>query len=137
MAVQQNKAVLPQTPFSRTAVAVSAETSFHSPTNTVDLLLAADNVNGARITKLYAIARAAVGAALNCQLYKRSGATYTLINSALMASHTPSATVANGKVDFGYSIDEPLELFAGEGLAVAIGSGIANGIAFVTNGGLY
>jgi hypothetical protein len=137
MSVTQNKAILPQMPFSRTAVAVSAETSFHNPTNMVDLLLGTDNLNGARITKLYAIPRAAVGTANNCQLYKRSDSTYILINSALGSVHTPSASVANAKADFGYSIDNPLELEAGEGLAVAIGQGITNGVAFFCNGGLY
>ena len=137
MSTTPDTVVLPQTPFSRTAVAVSAEVAFHNPTNMVDLLLAGDNPNGARITKLYAIPRAAVGADLNCQLYKRAGATYILINSVKMPAHTPSATVANAKADFGYSIDSPLELVAGEGLAVAIGAGIANGVAFFCNGGLY
>lgn len=137
MAVTANSFVSPQTPFSRIAVATAAETSFHSPTNTVDLLLAADNTNGARITKLYAIARATNSGSNNCQIYRRSGSTYTLIDSQLLATVTPSATVANGKIDFGYSDDNPLLLLAGEGLAVAIGTGIANGVAFVAQGGLY
>lgn len=137
MSVTQNKAVLPQTPFSRTAVATTAETAFHSPTNTVDLLLAADNVNGARITKLYAIPRASVGTACNVQLYKRVGSTYTLIDSKLMATVTPSGSVANDKTDFGLSLLAPMELEAGVGLAVAIGQSIANGVVVRCEGGLY
>lgn len=137
MALTTDTVVLPQTPFSRTAVAVTAEVAFSAPTAVVDLLLAADNVNGARITKLYAIPRATIATANNVQLYKRSGATYTLIDSALMAVVTPGASVANAKTDFGYSIDEPLELEAGIGLAVAIGLSVANGIAVRAHGGLY
>lgn len=137
MAVTQNKAVLPQTPFSRTAVATTAETAFHAPTNVVDLLLAADNVNGARINRLYAIPRAAVGTACNAQLYKRVGSTYTLIDSKLMAVITPGAAVASDKTDFGYSLLLPMELEAGIGLAVAIGQSIANGVVFRADGGLY
>lgn len=137
MPVTQNKAVLPQTPFSRTAVATTAETTFHNPTNTVDLLLGSDNASGARITKLYAIPRAAVGTACNVQLYKRSGSTYTLIDSKLMATVTPSASVANDKTDFGLSLLAPMELEAGVGLAIAIGQSIANGVVVRCEGGFY
>jgi hypothetical protein len=137
MTVTTNKAVLPQTPLSRTAVATAAETTFSAPTGAVDLLLAADNTNGARITHLHAISRGAVAAANNCQLYKRSGSVYTLINSVLMASHTPSASVANVIADFGYTKEAPLELLAGEGLAVATGAAVTGGLAFFANGGLY
>lgn len=137
MAVTQNKAILPQTPFSRTAVLTTAETTFNSPTNTVDLLLAADNVNGARVTKLYGIPRAAIASANNLQLYKRSGSTYTLIDSALMATVTPGAAVANPKTDFGLSLTLPMELESGVGLAVAMGQSIANGVVIRCEGGLY
>lgn len=137
MAVTQNKAILPQTPFSRTAVVTAAETAFHNPTNTVDLLLGADNTNGARVTKIYAIPRATIDAAANVQLYKRSGSTYTLIDSVLMATVTPAANVANSKTDFGLSLLSPMELEAGVGLAVATGQAVANGIVVRCEGGLY
>ena len=137
MALNQNNATLLKTPFSRTAVCTTAETAFHSPTNTVDLLLAADNTDGARITKLYAIPRAAVGTATNCQVYKRVGSTYTLIDSVLMATVSPAGNVANTKSDFGLSLAAPMELLAGEGLAVAIGQSIANGVVFRCEGGFY
>lgn len=137
MAITQNKAVLPQTPFSRTAVMTAAETAFHNPTATVDLLLASDNVSGARITKLYAIPRAAVASANNIQLYKKVGGTLTLIDSVLMATSTPSATVANAKADFGLSLGAPMELEAGVGLAVANGQAIANGVVARCEGGFY
>src|SRR4051812_41028884 len=128
MAVNQDHATLPKTPFSRTCILTTAEVGFNAPTQVVDLLLAADNTDGARITKLYAIARAAIATLNNVQLYKRSGSTYTLIDSQLMSVHTPGASVANAKVDFGYSVSSPLELEGGIGLAMAIGLTIANGI---------
>ena len=137
MAVTANCIVTPQTPLSRNAVATAAETAFHNPTNVVELLAAADNVNGARITKAYAMPRAATGAVINCQLYEKDGSTYTLIDSVLTANVTPSATVANPKYDYGFSDSSPMVLKAGKGLAVAIGSAVANGINFHVEGGLY
>lgn len=137
MAVTANNFISPQTPFSRTAVATTAETAFQAPTNVIDLLTAADNVNGAWVTLLYALPRAANAGNNNCQLYTRSGSTYTLIDSALLAAVTPSATVANAKATFNYSPEAPLYLTANVGLAVAIGATIANGVVFVAEGGLY
>ncbi len=137
MAVTTNTAVLPQTPVSRAAVATVAETSFHAPTNVVDLLTAADNVNGARITRLCALARAAISTANNVQIYERNGSTYTLIDSALLSVHTPGASVASAKADFGYNEDNPLYVRAGCGLAVAIGLAVANGVVVKAEGGLY
>ena len=137
MSITANSIVTPQTPFSRTAVATTAEVAFNGPTAVVDLLLAADNVNGARLTKLVAIPRAAIGTANNLQLYERNGATYTLVDSALMATVTPGASVANAKTDFGYTDDSPLLVRPGYGLAVAIGLSVANGITFKAEGGLF
>lgn len=137
MAQNQDSVTLPKTQFARTAVATAAETTFHNPTNVVDLLLASDNTDGARITRLYAIPRAATGAIINCQLYKKVGSTYTLIDSAVTTSFTPGANVANLKTDFGISASNPLELEEDAGLAVAIGAGVANGIVFRCEGGFY
>lgn len=137
MPVTPNSVITPQTPFSRTAVLTTAETAFHNPTNVVDLLTAADNVNGARITKLHAIPRANVGTANNIQLYERNGSTYTLIDSALMATGSPSATVANPKTDFGFTELAPFFVRAGYGLAVAMGQVVANGVVVKAEGGLY
>lgn len=132
-----NSIITPQTPFSRTAIATAAEVAFNAPTSVVDLLLAADNVSGARLTKLVGIPRATIGTAINLQLYERNGASYTLIDSVLMGTVTPSASVANPKTDFGYTDDSPLFVRAGYGLAVAIGLAITNGITFKAEGGLY
>lgn len=137
MALTPNTAVLPQTPMSRTAIATVAETAFNAPTNVVDLLLASDNVNGARISRLFAIPRAAIATANNVQLYERNGSTYTLIDSQLMATVTPGASAASPKTDFGYSEDFPLYVRAGYGLAVAIGVAVTGGVAVKAEGGLY
>ncbi len=137
MAVTPSSIVTPQIPFSRTAVMTQAEVGFNAPANVVDLLLGADNVNGARITKLIAIPRATIATANNIQLCERTGSTYALIDSALMATVTPGASVANAKTDFGYSDTAPLLVRAGYGLAVASGLAIANGIAAKLEGGLY
>jgi hypothetical protein len=137
MALNQDRITLPKTPFSRTAVLTAAETSFHNPTNVVDLMVAADNTDGARITKLYAIPRATIATANHIQLYKRSGSTYTLIDSVLMATVTPGAAVASTKTDFGLSLSAPMELEAGVGLAVAMGQAVANGVVVRCEGGFY
>lgn len=137
MALKTNEAALTTALLTRTAVATTAETSFHSPTNVVTLLNESDNTVGARITSLYAIARAAISTACNCQVYKKVGSTYTLIDSMLMAVHTPAAAVRSEKVTFTPTLTEPWELQAGEGLAVAIGQNVTNGVTFRAQGGFY
>lgn len=132
-----NSIVTPQTPKAWKAVCTTAETSFHSPTNVQTLVDETVDTGAHRITGLYAVARAAVGTACNCQLYWKVGSTYTLIDSVQMATGTPSASVANQKADFGLSEDSPLILPAGVGLAVAIGQSIANGVSFKAQGGGY
>lgn len=138
MAVAPNSIVTPQGAISKTAVCTAAETGFNAPSAVVTLIDdATQNVNGLRITSLVAIPRASIGTACNCQVYKKVGSTYTLIDSALMATVTPGAAVANPKTDFGYSEDNPLVLEPGVGLAVAIGQAVANGIVFRASGGVY
>lgn len=135
MAVTENSIITPQTPFSRTAVTASANTDFTTTPTTTTLLAAADNTNGARITRLVAIPRATVGTASNCQVYAYDGTTKLLIDSALMATVTPGAAVANAKTDFGYSEDNALILRAGWGLEVAPGQAVST--VFRCEGGLY
>lgn len=139
MAVTPNSIVTPQTPLMKTAVATAAEVAFNSPTAVVTLIdETTSNPSGLRITSLSAIARAAVNTnPINCQVYKKVGTTYTLLNSALMPVGAPSASVANQIVDFGYSEDAPLILEPGVGLSVAIGTATANGVAFRAQGGAY
>jgi hypothetical protein len=135
MATTANSIVTPQTPISRSAVAVTAETAFTAPITTVTLLDRGDNVNGFRGTRLYAIPRATVSTASNCQVYAYDGTDKILIDSALMGTVTPSASVASPKTDFGYSEDNPLLLRAGWGLEVAVGQAVST--AFKLEGGLY
>jgi hypothetical protein len=141
MAAPTNKLISPQAVFSRTVVATTAEVTFHNPTNVVVLfdegVAGANNPNGLRITSVYARARAAIATANNCQLYLKSGTTYTLIDSALLAVHTPGASVANGTINFNYADDNPLFIEPGYGLAVAIGLSVANGVVFYCSGGKY
>jgi len=137
MAVSANSIITSQTPFSRTAVATTADVAFSAPSNVVALLLAADNTNGARVSRVYAIPRATIGTANNIMLYEYTGTTYTLINSQLMATVTPGASVANPVTDFGYSEDAPLYVRSGYGLAIACGLTVANGITVRADGGLY
>lgn len=137
MTVTANSIVSPQTPLSVTAVLTAAETAFNAPTAVVDLITAAQNTNGARVTRIVAIPRATIGTANNIQLYERNGSTYTLIDSALMATVTPSASVANAKTDFGYSDDTPLFVKAGVGLAVAMGQAVANGVVVKAEAGIF
>lgn len=135
--IQVNALVSPQQPVSFTGIAVTADVAWHSPANMVDVVPIASNTKGIRLTKVYAIARAALGGATNAVLYKRIGSTYTLIDSVLMADNTPTLAVANGKGDFGISETNPLILNANEGLAFAIGRTVANGVVCRAEGGAY
>lgn len=137
MAVTANSIITPQTPVFRAVTAVTADVAFSAPVNIYVLVDDAANTNGMRLTSIYAITRATLGANLNCLLYKKVGTTYTLVDSALLAAVTPSATVANGKIDFGYSEDNPFPLEALTGLVCAIGTTIPNGVDFVAKGGAY
>lgn len=137
MPVTPNSIVTPQAPVSYTAVATAAETAFHNPTNAVELIPPAENLNGMRITKVYAIARAALGGATNYQLYKKVGTAHTLIDSVVAADVTPSASVAAGRASFGASEESPLILGVGEGLAFAIGRAVASGVVCRVEGGSY
>lgn len=137
MAVTANNIITPQTPYSNTAVAVTGDVAFSAPATTVTLLDRTLNTNGFRGTRMYAVPRATLAAANNCLVYTYDGTTKVLMDSALAAAVTPSATVANAKTDFGYSEDNAFFLKAGVGLEVAIGTSVANGVTFRCEGGLY
>ena len=136
-AIQTNAFIAVQRPVSASAVATAAETAFHAPTQAVELIDPAENIQGLRITKAYAITRAAPAAAVNCQLYEWDGTTYTLIDSAVLANTAPGASVASVKAAFDASEDAPLFLAPGLGLAFAIGSAVANGVVCRVSGGAY
>lgn len=136
-AIVTNEYIATQSPVAYTGVATAAETAFHNPTNAVVVVPIAANTQGMRLTKAYAITRAAPGAVINCQLYKLVGTTYTLIDSNTLANTSPSATVANVKAVFNASDEDPLILHPGEGLAFAIGANVSNGIVCRVSGGSY
>lgn len=137
MAATPNSIITPQTPVSAGAVAATGDVAFNAPATTVTLLDRTLNNNGFRGTRLYAIPRGAIGAALNCLAYAYDGTTKVLLDSALMPVVSPGASVANAKTDFGYSEDNAFFLKAGLGIEVAIGTSIANGVAFKLDGGLF
>jgi hypothetical protein len=137
MAAVANAFISPQTPFSRTAIAVTADVAWNAPVNVVTLLADTDNLQGARITSLLFITRATQAANNNVAVYTKVGSVYVLINSALLGTVTPSATVANGQINLSYADDNPLYLSAGVGLAFAIGTTTTNGVVGYCSGGLY
>lgn len=96
--------------------------------------LARTSANGARITRLTALARA-TNTATELQLYVSNdgGTTKRLIRSVLMAAYTVAQTTGQTATDFGYSDSSPLILSASETLYVAIG--VTNtGIVFRAEG---
>jgi hypothetical protein len=136
MAVTANSLVTPQTPLAATAVCTTANTNYtDTPTNSVALV--PTSANGARITRLTALARA-TPTATELQLFASAdgGTTKRYIKSALMSAYTVAQTTKQVEADFGYSDTNPLILAAGESLYVAIG--VTNtGIVFRAEGGNY
>lgn len=136
MPVSANSIVTPQTPLTATAVATTANSTYtDAPTNTVQLV--AVQTNGARITKVTALARATV-TATELQLYVSSdgGTTKRLIASKLMSAYTVAQTTGQTAADFGFTESIPLILAANESLWAAIG--VTNtGIVFRAEGFAY
>lgn len=96
--------------------------------------LARTSANGARITRLTALARA-TNTATELQLYVSNdgGTTKRLIRSTLMAAYTVAQTTGQTAVDMGYSDSAPLILGASDTLYVGIG--VTNtGIVFRAEG---
>lgn len=136
MAVTANSIITPQTPLTGTAVATTANTTYtDSPSNSVQLLAA--QTNGARISKITALARA-TNTATECQLYVSSdgGTTKRFIKSVLMSAYTVAASTAQTGADFGYTDYAPLILSSSDSLWVAIG--VTNtGVVFRAEGYAY
>ncbi len=136
MAVTGNSFISPQTPKSGVAVCTTANSTYtDTPTNTQKV--ATMGVNGGRLTKLSAVARA-TNTATELQLYVSydAGTTKKLINSKLMAAYTVAQTTGQTPTDFGYSDSLPMVLLAGAELYVAIG--VSNtGIVFHAEWGDY
>ena len=136
MAVTAHSIITPQTPLAGTAVCTTANTTYtDSPTNSQVLLAA--QTNGARISKITALARA-TNTATECQLYVSAdgGTTKRFIKSALMSAYTVAASTAQTGADFGYTDYNPLILTSSESLYVAIG--VTNtGVVFRAEGYAY
>ena len=136
MAVTANSIVTPQTPISGTAVATTANSTYtDSPSNTVQLL--GTQTNGARVTRVTALARA-TNTATELQLYASpdAGTTKRFIASKLMAAYTVAQTTGQTAADFGFTETSPLILLAGESLYAGIG--VSNtGIVFRAEGFAY
>lgn len=136
MAVTGNNVITPQTPKSNVAVCTTANTTYtDTPTNTQ--LLVTAGANGARVTKITALARA-TNTATELQLYVSydAGTTKKLIRSVLMSAYTVAQTTGQTVTDFGYTEDLPLTLLAAATLYVGIG--VSNtGIVFHAEWGDY
>ena len=136
MAVTANSIITPQTPLTGTAVVTTANSTYtDSPSNTVQLL--AGQSNGARITKVTALARA-TNTATELQLYASTdgGTTKRFIASKLMAAYTVAQTTGQTAADFGFTETAPLILAASESLYAGIG--VTNtGIVFRAEGFAY
>lgn len=129
MTVTANSIITPQAPKAGTAVATTANSTYtDTPTNTVVLITA--GANGARVTKISALARATV-TNTELQLFRSpdTGTTKRLFNSRQMVAYTVAQTTGNPPTDFGYSDANPLVLAALE--QVYVGIGVSNtGIVF-------
>lgn len=136
MAVTGANPITPQTPKSGVAVCTTANTTYSdTPTNTQKLLTA--GANGARVTKITALARA-TNTATELQLFVSydAGTTKKLINSKLMAAYTVAQTTGQTPTDFGYNEDAAMILAANAEIYAAIG--VTNtGIVFHAEWGDY
>lgn len=136
MAVTANSAILPQAPKSGVAVCTTANSTYSdTPTNTQKI--ATMGVNGGRVTKLSALARA-TNTATELQLYVSydAGTTKKLIRSVLMSAYTVAQTTGQTSTDFGYTEDLAMTLAANAELYVAIG--VTNtGVVFHAEWGDY
>lgn len=121
-----------QTPKTATAVATGAAGTItgDAPTNTV--LLCTAGVNGAILTRLWAIPRATVTASsLIIWISNDSGTTKRMKDSALMGAQTISTTAAITLTQFtNYSETTPLRLAAGDQVYVGSQVALASGIVF-------
>jgi hypothetical protein len=120
-----------QTPQTASAVATAAATvTTDAPTNTVLLLTA--GVNGAILTRLWAIPRATVTASsLVIWISSDTGTTKRIKDSVLMSAQTIATTTAISLTQFtNYSETTPLRLKAGDQIYVGSQVALAGGIVF-------
>jgi len=124
-------AAFAQTPKTATAVATAVATiTTDSPTNTV--LLCTAGINGAILTRLWAIPRATVTASnLVIWISSDTGTTKRIKDSTLMPAQTLATTTAISITQFtNYSETTPLRLMAGDQVYVGSQVALAGGIVF-------
>lgn len=126
MAVTPNAIITPQTVRTATAVVDTASTDMDDAPTTSVLLLTA-GANGARLTRLNAIARATFNGRIDLWLSKDAGVTKRWINS-ILHNVTLSTTAALAPGDFGYSEDNALKLEAADRLYVSTAVTLAAGV---------
>jgi hypothetical protein len=120
-----------QTPQTASAVCTAVATvTSDAPTNTVLLLTA--GVNGAILTRLWAIPRATVTASsLVIWISSDTGTTKRIKDSVLMGAQTIATTTAITNTQFSnYSETTPLRLKAGDQIYVGSQVALASGIVF-------
>ena len=124
-------AAFAQTPQTASAVCTAAATvTTDAPTNTV--LLCTAGVNGAILTRLWAIPRATVTASsLVIWISSDTGTTKRIKDSVLMAAQTIATTTAITNTQFtNYTETTPLRLKAGDQVYVGSQVALAGGIVF-------
>jgi hypothetical protein len=135
MPVTQNKVVTPQTPRSSSGVVTAANSTYgDTPTNTAVIFTAGPN--GARVSRISAVARASIGAT-ELQLFRDHdglGTVRRFLESKTLPALTVAQTAGQAPVDFGYSDAKPLILAPNEKLYGASGVALAAGIVFTVEG---
>lgn len=124
-------AAFAQTPQTASAVCTAAATvTTDSPTNTV--LLCTAGVNGAILTRLWAMPRATVTAtSLVIWISSDSGTTKRIKDSVLMPAQTLATTSLISYTQFtNYTESTPLRLKAGDQVYVGAQVALASGIVF-------
>ena len=121
MPVTANSIITPQTPQTSNAACTTSNTTYTtSPTNTV--LLVTAGANGARLTRIGAIALETLASAVQLQLFRSrdAGTTKLFFESALAAAYTMADASEVPTTDFGYSDDNPLILAPNERIYAAV-----------------
>jgi len=125
-------AAFAQTPKTASAVAtgVAGTITGDAPTNTV--LLCTAGVNGAILTRLWAIPRATVTASsLIIWISSDTGTTKRIKDSVLMPAQTVATTTAITNTQFtNYTETTPLRLQAGDQIYIGSQVALASGIVF-------